>query len=113
MQIAKSGLVMSLERGKILYENSDYEVSLSLYEKMLVDFPDGKENDWVMYRMAMTYEDLGKMEEAGKTYESLHSKYGSTYWGEQAAWRLKNNKWNKDYGEKAKEIGERHEREQN
>jgi len=96
-----------LEKAKIFYENDNFDAALDLYEKTVVDYPEGKENDWIMYRIAMTYEELGKMEKAVKIYQDLQAKYGQTYWAEQAGWRLKNIKWNKDYGEKAKEIGER------
>ena len=98
-----------LEKGKIFYENNDYKAALTVYEKALSDFPDGRENDWTMYRMAMTYEELGEEKKAVETYQNLQSRYGATYWGEQARWRLKNIRWNEDYGKKAKEIGDRNE----
>ncbi|MBN1522236.1 MAG: tetratricopeptide repeat protein [Candidatus Aureabacteria bacterium] len=95
-----------LEKAKIFYKNNNMDKAIELYQKAVEDYPKGEENDWVLYHVAVTYEDLGKIEEAVKTYEMLQSKYGQNYWAEQAGWRLKNIRWNESYGNKAKEIGD-------
>ena len=74
---------------EIHFQNKEYDEALKIYEQIENENPKGFVLDVVFYQKAKIYEEQGKTEEALALYKRLQEEFAQTYYGYEAADKIR------------------------